>query len=414
LARIWDTKDHSAGESFNLSKSPRTDIKKYFKSLSGPFITVSESDYKKEKTKIEHSLAKPNSKNHVYFTSNNKFYKLTLDENTQGSFVWVSEKGKTNTDILTKVKELVSLWVILNNNSEDEVISKLRSTDPKYVDFYNSKFYESAKEQKRVLKSKYSPTPSYHGERQNDDLSKIIYTKMKKIERLHFDNWNPADIWFFNITADKIKKDIDHFVTIQELNNYIIEQMESKNILPVSLKQTSAGKGKFEYVSSKNAANIDIDLDAVSIDLSESFNNFIINTKSNFQIRVGFKSGATSLSVFFEGRMKNAGYQLGAVDKKVIQKVLGFKDAQKRVPELSFVESILRKIKFPLKSASFSTKEQYIQAFEKFDDFQKTRAYNILLALEAFNSNYNYDLMKLCYLSARKMTDKASDYLILK
>ena len=44
---------------------------------------------------------------------------------------------------------------------------------------------------------------------------------------------------------------------------------------------------------------LDLDLRFDRVDLSESFNNFIVITKSGFAVRVGFKASATTLKCFF-------------------------------------------------------------------------------------------------------------------
>ena len=45
---------------------------------------------------------------------------------------------------------------------------------------------------------------------------------------------------------------------------------------------------------------LDLDLRFDRVDLSESFNNFIVITKSGFAVRVGFKASATTLNVSLE------------------------------------------------------------------------------------------------------------------
>ena len=416
MATIWDDKNHSSGEVFTLSKKPRTDVKSTFSKVKLPVTKISKKDYDSSKNKQEINLFKSGNEVEVYFKDTNTSYNLKIDDKSFSSFVWNNSKGKSNTEMLTKIKELISLWVILEPKKDEEYfIKKLKESNSKFSEFYETKFYESAKEQYRVLPKKYNLS-SYYGERQNYDVSKVLYSKMKKLVSLHYDNWNPADIWFFKISKSQIQKDIKDFVEIAELNNYVINKINSKEIIPISLKQTTPGHGKFEYISSKNSADIKINLDITDIDLSDSFNNFIVNTKSKFQIRVGFKSSKNSLSVFFEGRMKGAGYQLGAVDKRVIKEYLNFKDNIRKVPSTSYVKSVLTS-NIKIKNSNFSSINEYIEKFESFDDFQKQRAYNVLLVLDSFLESYKkkgYELMKLCYLSSRKMTDKASDYLILK
>ena len=62
------------------------------------------------------------------------------------------------------------------------------------------------------------------------------------------------------------------------------------------------------------STKLDLDLRFDRVDLSESFNNFIVITKSGFtSVRVGFKASATTLNVSLEGRFIGAGFQTAAL-----------------------------------------------------------------------------------------------------
>ena len=65
---------------------------------------------------------------------------------------------------------------------------------------------------------------------------------------------------------------------------------------------------------------LDLDLRFDRVDLSESFNNFIVITKSGFAVHKGFKASATTLNVSLEGSFYWC-CQTGAVDAGNLYKV---------------------------------------------------------------------------------------------
>ena len=63
-----------------------------------------------------------------------------------------------------------------------------------------------------------------------------------------------------------------------------------KDIIPISLKQVEKPKASSQVIdpSKLMTTKLDLDLRFDRVDLSESFNNFIVITKSGFAVRVGF------------------------------------------------------------------------------------------------------------------------------
>lgn len=108
--------------------------------------------------------------------------------------------------------------------------------------------------------------------------AKALITKAG--HKMGLDKWNPADIWI--VKKGYENTDFSQFETIIELNSWVLEQFNAKNVLGVSLKQVGA-RAKVEVYNSGvkekkefikviqgktgfvNALNIDIEFDSGSM-----------------------------------------------------------------------------------------------------------------------------------------------------
>jgi len=123
---------------------------------------------------------------------------------------------------------------------------------------FNYRIYKNAISTLSELKKIMKKGTTYSFERQGDNHSKVLYTLAKKYNKYSGDHWNPADIWLFSAEGVSAVNNIDSFIenyveSLQIKNtffeskavdnekalalNYFISQgMQSKNIVPVSLK----------------------------------------------------------------------------------------------------------------------------------------------------------------------------------
>jgi len=370
--------------------------------------------------------------------SKNKIIKITGATNTiQNSFNHHSEKGKSNTDFLTDLKEMISMKVMLLGNTklDDKVEEKIiKSLSPKQKDFYDSLYYRSAVKQNISLKRDLGidVSNSYSGERQGKDKSKKLYSIARQITGLHPDNYNPADLWFikksylgtYNKFLDSIDVKID---SISKLNEFIKKGIKDKTVLPISLKQVTdkeRGSSELVYYGMK-FQDINFDIDSVDMAM-DSFNNFIIWTKSGFGMRVGYKSSKTSLSVYIEGRMKGSAYQLGAVDEKEFVKYTKLNsnyklvDGSKETPNDDNITKIINNIysKVTIKGGGTKTNAlDLINGYNNADEFMKLRANNLLsfmniMLVELPKKKSYSEIFEWCYFYSRKITENSSDYIL--
>ncbi len=102
------------------------------------------------------------------------------------------------------------------------------------------------------------------------------------------DKWNPADIW---IITPKGARSLVHFnrvaadpkkASITLLNNFLIEQYESKDIIPISLKKTK-GDPKFLHYTLMNSNEF-----AERISFNKTSNPTIELTKGNRDMKINF------------------------------------------------------------------------------------------------------------------------------
>lgn len=364
--------------------------------------------------------------------SKNKFVKLHGSRTgIDGLFVHAGEgaSSKSDTNAKTEVKELVSMWVFESGiekakpMKEDEITTKL-GTKKKY---YDSLYYTSALKQLAALKPKLASSTGYTYERQRDNLTAPLYDLGRKLSGKANDNWNPGDVWMIKKNYDM--KKLLACKNIDELNDKIGAEVKKKNILPISLKQIETAKAKYSIVDpSTQITKLDMDFRFEKVDLSESFNNFILWTKSGFGIRVGYKAKGDNFSIFLEGRMTGATSQIGAVDKKAfvphIKDKYGYdlRNGQNAPPKTEYPMAKKELQAVFNKYTRISNKIQDYKGAEKLfnagGDLIKGRFSNIssfmygMLVAPKTEKQF-VELMEYCYYSAKKLTSGACVYILI-
>jgi hypothetical protein len=353
------------------------------------------------------------------------------DTSINGTFNHHSDNAKSNTNLLTEIKENISMLMfeaMIERNqilSEDEVISKLG----KNATYYNTVYYESAVKQSKELKTYIKGgKKGYVYERQNVNLTKKIYDNARKLTKKANDNWNPADVWMIRRNYDI--KQLYTTTSDVELNESILLAIKNQDIIPVSLKQVTNPSAKLSVVDPARLINQKIDLDFAikSIALSETFNNFIIETKSGFAIRGGFKASASTLNVSLEGRFIGAGFQVGAVDAKAYKTYMqdtygytlrGGSQIASGDYDLALQEMEKMFAKFGKLSNKLNNYAAAKKAFEDADQLTKDRFANITSYLASFllapkNNKEIEENLKRCYFLSKKITDDSCAYVIIQ
>jgi hypothetical protein len=149
-----------------------------------------------------------------------------------------------------------------------------------------------------------------------------------------------------------------------------------------------------------------------------------LQTESGFSVRVGFKASASTLNVSIEGRMINAGYQLGAVDAKDYTAAVldnyryRLRSGATGPSDLDRAKEELRKItdRYPRFSNKLQTYNEAITAINAAGDFTQQRFSNLISYLYSFliAADDFEDHMKFCYFSSKKITNLSGLYLILQ
>jgi hypothetical protein len=360
--------------------------------------------------------------------SNNNIVQLIGSASAiNNTFNHYSTNAKSNTNLLTEVKENISMWIFegwFTSNkilSENDIADKL-GNNKKY---YQTNYYESSLKQLKELK-KYFPTGrhQYDYERQGGKHTAKLYKVARSLTSKAADNWNPADVWMIRSGFDMTP--LYESTNFKQLNGLLAEGFQKKDIIPISLKNVTSQNATSSVIDPKKllAQKIDIDLSFEKVDLSNTFANFIVQTKSGFAVRAGFKASATTLSVSLEGRMINAGYQLGAIDASDYRKEMttvhnytlrsgSVSDNDKDKAKKELKEIIL---KYPRFSNTITDYDQAIQILNTGDKLTQDRfcnlvsyMYGILVAPTDFEAH-----MKYCYFMSKKITDKSGLYLILQ
>ena len=344
-----------------------------------------------------------------------------------GSFNHNGNSDKAKTNLLTEIKELISMWTFQKYFEtgtfieEDEIYTKLGSNKEEYKTVY----YDSALKQLAVLKLYVKSPRGYTYERQGQNRTKQLYTTARKLTRKLNDNWNPADIWMIRSGYDM--SELYNAISATELNGLLADAVERQDVIPISLKQITTPAAKLSVVDTAKQLNgdVDLDFDLKEIQLTSTFANFLVVTKSRFAIRGGFKSSGQTLSVSLEGRMMGTKYQLGAIDARwftnFIQSEYGYNvrggvkvdltDMEKAKDEF---KQIIAKNGMP--SGKIANYDDAMSIIDRADDITKKRFIAIVSYMYALTVKPGRDmntLMKHCYFSAKKISSDASVYILI-
>ena len=370
------------------------------------------------------------NKNILLFDKNNKKIILEGSESgINGVFNHFSVNAKSKTGLLTQIKETFSLEIFKNyfelnkTLSEEKAIELVSNTIKEAKQNYDSVYYSSAIKQLDELK-KYVKKKNYTYERQGADRTRELYIVARKLTNKLSDNWNPGDVWMIQKNFDI--KPLLQSKTASELNAKLTEAFNKKDILPISLKQVEQPKAKSSIIDPSNmmSQKLDLDLKFDRVDLSETFNNFIVITKSGFAIRCGFKASATTLNVSLEGRFIGAGFQTGAVDAKVYTKEIkesfnyDLRSSEVNKNDYDVAKKELKQMfsKYNRLSNTIENYNSAIKLFDKGNKLVKDRFANLMSYMYSFLiiPKKFEDHMKFCYFTSKKITTDSSIYLIIQ
>jgi len=370
------------------------------------------------------------NKSILLFDKNNKKIILEGSESgINGIFNHYSANAKSKTGLLTQIKETFSLEIFKNyfelnkTLKEEQAIELVSKTISVAKQNYDSVYYTSAIKQLDELK-KYVKKKNYTYERQGGDRTKELYIVARKLTNKLNDNWNPGDVWMIQKNFDM--KPLFQSKTASELNAKLTEAFNKKDILPISLKQVEQPKAKSSIIDPSNMMNqkLDLDLKFDRVDLSETFNNFIVITKSGFAIRCGFKASATTLNVSLEGRFIGAGFQTGAVDAKVYTKEVkethnfDLRSSEVNKNDYTVSKKELKQMfdKYNRLSNTIDNYNTAIKLFDKGNKLVKDRFANLMSYMYSFLiiPKKFEEHMKFCYFTSKKITTDSSIYLIIQ
>jgi len=351
------------------------------------------------------------------------------ESSINGSFNHFTNNAKSKTNVLTEIKELVSMYMFENYIErgkvlkEEEVRAMVKRVKNTYDQYFDSFYYESAVKQLNELK-KFRLKKGYMYERQKGPLTFDLYKVARKLTNKLDDNWNPGDVWL--IKKGYKMNTLTDSKTANQLNSELTKAFNKRDIVPISLKQVERQTATSSIIDPSNLmrSKLDLDLKFDRVDLSESFNNFIVISKSGFAVRVGFKASATTLNVSLEGRFIGAGFQTGAVDAKAYTKYVSeeynynlrggavdkssYSVAQKELKEMFS--------KYKRLSNTIENYDQAIKLFKKGNKLVQDRFANLMSYMYSFliKPKKFEEHMKFNYFTSKKMSTDSSIYLIIQ
>jgi hypothetical protein len=422
----------------NLSGRLVIDFKKY-NYISGK--TIFTMTKKTASPKIE--LALTNDKSFINFIDDKKRIVKMFGSGSafNSTFNHIGSKGgKSDTNKLTEVKELISICVFeqflrYNKKVDYEFVNKflpinLRGfNQQEYVNGAHLQLNTWLKNESGKFKGNYSY------ERQMFNLTKGMYDNVKKLTGLQKDNWNPGDMWLIKsgFKMDKYEKS----ESVSDINKMLIEDYNKQNLVGISLKQINPNQvGRIDYInlSTVKKKEADFDFQFSECDFTaDTFKNAIIYTKSGFGVRMGFKASTENYGVYLEGRFKGAGSQVGGMDAKKIpdemQKRYNYIIRKGGTPDLKKEEPIaLEEMKRIFKrhpankiSNKLTSYKHFLEEYEKSPKFKKGRLCRIVsfmypyleLAFQKNGEKEFKDLMNWSFHLSKKETAFGGFYIFL-
>ena len=405
MASIVENKKYGENHKVQLKDKP-TNVALFRKEGYRPGQTIFLITRKKVKATKLLPLTDGN-KSIVLKDDKNKIVEITGSESSiNGSFNHFSINAKSKTNILTEIKEFTSLFMFQAFIENGRILTE---------------------EQVRTLVKKEKQTYDqnfYNYERQKGPLTIELYKVARKLTGKLDANWNPGDVWL--IKKNYKMSMLTNSKSAAELNSMLAKAYNKKDIIPISLKQVEKPKASSQVIdpSKLMTTKLDLDLKFDRVDLSESFNNFIVITKSGFAVRVGFKASATTLNVSLEGRFIGAGFQTGAVDARAYTKysdeVLKYKLRGGAVDPSSYktAQKELKEMfsKYKRLSNTISNYNEAIALFKKGNKLTQDRFSNLMSYMYSFliKPKKFEDHMKFNYFTSKKFTTDSSIYLIIQ
>ena len=199
MASIVENKKYGENHKVQLKDKP-TNVALFRKEGYRPGQTIFLITRKKVKPSKVIELAKGN-KSILLKDDKNKVVLFKGSESSiNGSFNHFTNNAKSKTNVLTEIKELVSMYMFENYIErgkvlkEEEVRAMVKRVKNTYDQYFDSFYYESAVKQLNELK-KFRLKKGYQYERQKGPLTFDLYKVARKLTNKLDDNWNPGDVW---------------------------------------------------------------------------------------------------------------------------------------------------------------------------------------------------------------------------
>jgi hypothetical protein len=237
--------------------------------------------------------------------------KFQITGGNRGSGV-LKYDGDTTKNPSNNQQELATIYAIMNPKSTIQDINA--AIDFQFDDSWANHFQES----KKLKDTKYITNKTII---EHDTTSSFASRLFKGIKKLGYtdskDNWNPSDFWILNDTPNNILKYLEESKSISQFNDRMKELFNKNKLVGVSLKKINK-TAKINIVDPTNREPKNFTLK--SIDYKYGQENFFIETKEGFRVRVGKTAKSGSKSIYYEGRMKGSKVQLGGISRAQLVK----------------------------------------------------------------------------------------------
>jgi hypothetical protein len=248
---------------------------------------------------------------------------------------WTStsdKNSKSKTTENTEISERAVLIAIMLGCKKDTIknrelieqsIKTMYNLDDEKMDVYiNSAILSSVCFYNNI---KIDPS-QYDGERQLENRTALIYKVAKMLGApSNKDNWNPADIWLIKQNFNLVEF-LDSCHTLNMLNNGIENEMiNSKNIIPISLKQVKS-KAVLDIIDNNYVSTVSGIENAIINNIhlgytknTKSFGSIEVHLENDYTIHAHARSSATSDIIYYQ-LVPPAGGTNSGIDKKLVLK----------------------------------------------------------------------------------------------
>jgi len=220
----------------------------------------------------------------------------------------------------------------------------------------------------------------------------------KNAVSINQDKWNPADIWC--VDPSLISFDFSKFSTLDELNDWILEKFNTKDLLPISLKQTKKNpKFEIKNLERKNKTIIFSNYDLGKVSYTNSLDMNVYYNKDNI---IQFRNFGRPENI--AGEISGKGAAAGKIGFSIIDQF--FKKYTKRYIKILHSKDIAKQ--YTINPDKFLS-ELYNQAIKLDSRLKSTSLSDFIKEIKSKKNELTYIISKYQVTQLAQMLDSMNN-----